>query len=368
LAGLAWFLVLVAAVTGYWVLQPVLRDPLASDFTLVFIAVRIGTEHGWSHIYSLQLQHQLFSELRPGVFFNDGQRFIAPPPLAWVTLPLTGLGAAGAFYAWTALSIGALVAAWWFAAPGGGLEKAVWLIGAIAWYPVLYALQYGQPALVVLLAVIACWRLAEDGRPYLAGLALAVGTSLKPQLVLAVPLVLLLGGRWRIAAAWVVAAGALAALSLLTLGSTGLDDYRSLLAEAQTLPNNRYFTWAYALGPGALSYLAQAVILLAAAAGAYLNRRASTGRLLALGILAGAVGATYWHLQDFTILVGAAWLFWRDNPPAWQRIWMAVTAVTIELAWPLTPLPLLIATAVWLGFLVYPAKRSVPVPAGRRGR
>jgi len=297
------------------------------------------------------------------VFFNDGQRFIAPPPLAWITLPLAGLGAAGAFYAWTVASIAALAAAWWLGAPGAGLGKTVWLIGAVAWYPVLYGLQYGQPALLVLLTVVACWRLAEDGKPYLAGLALAVGTGLKPQLVLAVPLVLLLGGRWRIVAAWVMAAGALAALSLLTLGVSGLDDYRSLLAEAQALPNNRYFTWAYVLGPGALSYVAQAVILIAAAAGAFLNRRASTGRLLALGILAGAVGATYWHLQDFTVLVGAAWLFWRDNPPAWQRIWMAVTAVTIELAWPLTPLPLLIATAVWLGFLAYPARKAVPAPA-----
>jgi len=228
---------------------------------------------------------------------------------------------------------------------------------------VLYSVQYGQPALVVLLTVIVCWRLAEGGRPYLAGLALAVGTSLKPQLVLAVPLVLLLGGRWRIAAAWAISTGALAVLSLLTLGATGLNDYRSLLAEAQALPNNRYFTWAYILGPGALSYVAQAVTLMAAAAGAYLNRHGSTGRLLALGILAGAVGATYWHLQDFTILVGAAWLFWRDNPPAWQRTWMAVTALTIELAWPLTPLPLLIATAAWLAFLVYPAKKAVPVAA-----
>jgi Glycosyltransferase family 87 len=255
------------------------------------------------------------------------------------------------------------VAAWWLGAPGAGLDKAVWLIGAVAWYPVLYGLQYGQPALVVLLTVVACWRLAEGGKPYLAGLALAVGTSFKPQLVLAVPLVLLLGGRWRIVAAWIVASGALAALSLLTLGATGLGDYRSLLAEAQTLPNNRYFTWAYVLGPGALSYVTQAVILIAAAAGAYLNRHGSTGRLLALGILAGAAGATYWHLQDFTVLVGAAWLFWRDNPPAWQRMWMAVTAVTIELAWPLTPLPLLIATAVWLGFLVYPARKAMPAPA-----
>ena len=344
-------------------MQPILRDPLANDFTLVFIAVRIGTEHGWSHIYSLPLQHQLFGELRPGVFFNDGQRYIAPPPLAWLTLPLAWLGATGAFYAWTALSLAAIAAAWWLAAPGAGLEKAVWLIGAIAWYPVLYALQYGQPAPAVLLAVVACWRLAEGRRPYLAGLALAAGTSLKPQLVLAVPLVLLLGGRWRMAAAWAVGAGALGAVSLLTLGGPGLNDYRGLLAEAQTLPNNRYFTWAYLVGPGTLSYVVQAVALIAAAAGAYLNRNASTGRLLTLGILAGTAGASYWHLQDFTILVGAVWLFWRDNPPAWQRAWMAVTAVTIELAWALTPLPLLIATAAWLGFLVLPARKAATAPA-----
>jgi hypothetical protein len=42
----------VAAITGYWVMLPVTRDPLDNDFTLVFIAVRIGFEHGWSNIYS----------------------------------------------------------------------------------------------------------------------------------------------------------------------------------------------------------------------------------------------------------------------------------------------------------------------------
>ncbi len=113
-------------------LRPVTRDPLANDFTLVFIAVRIGVVHGWSQIYSLPLQHQMFAELRPGAVFNDGQRYLAPPPLAWLTLPLAPLGAAAAFYAWTALSVAALVAAWWIGAPGKGLERATWLIGALA--------------------------------------------------------------------------------------------------------------------------------------------------------------------------------------------------------------------------------------------
>ncbi len=344
-----------------WV--PVSNDPLANDFTLVYIAARIGILNGWSHVYSLALQHQYFAQLRPGVFFNDGQRFIAPPPLAWLTAPLTTLQPATAFYVWLALSIAALVAAWWIAAPGAGGERWIWLIAVFAWYPVLYALQYGQPAPLVLLAVVACWALAERDRNNLAGIVLALGTVLKPQLVLAVPLVLLVAGRWRIFGAWAVTVAAFAAVSLATLAASGLADYRSLLAEAQTLPNNRYFTLAFLLGPGPLSYAAQAIVLVAAAVAAHINRSASLGRLIALGLVAGAFGSSYWHLQDFTILMGAAWLHWRDNPPAWQRAWLGVTAVTMELAWPLTPLPLLIAMAVWLGMISVPARSPSRAPA-----
>ena len=357
-AALAWFLVLVAAVTGYWVLWPVTRDPLANDFTLVFIGARIGLEHGWSHVYSLSLQHQLFSQLRPGAVFNDGQRFVSPPPLAWLTLPLVPLGAAAAFYAWTVVSVAALVAAWWLGAPGDRLERATWLIGALAWYPALYEISYGQPALLVLLSVVVSWRLADAGRPTTAGAVLALGTALKPQLVLAVPLVLLAAGRWRVVAAWAAAVAVLAAISLALIGPDGLRDYRSLLAEAQTLPNNRYFTLAYVLGPGALSYVAQAVVLVAAAVAAYVNRRANAAWLYSLGLVATAFGTTYWHLQDYAILLAAAWLFWRTEPRPWARAWIAAVALAGELAWPLTPLPLIAALGVWLAILAVPRRTA----------
>ncbi len=342
-------------------LWPVTRDPLANDFTLVFIAARIGIEHGWDHVYSLQLQHQLFGELRPGVFFNDGQRFIAPPPLAWLTLPLVPLGAPAAFYAWTVISLAALAAAWWLGAPGEGWTRWIWLAGALAWYPVLYEISYGQPALLILLAVIASWRLAEAGRPHLAGLVLACGAALKPQLVLALPIVLPAAGRWRLVAAWVASIAVLALVSVATLGAGGLADYRSLLAEAQTLPNNRYFTLAYVLGPGPLSYAAQLVVLAAAAAAGYVNRAEGHARLFAIGVVATAFGATYWHLQDFTILLAAAWLIWRTAVPGWQKAWIAVVAVAGELAWPLTPLAMLLALAVWLVLLAIP-RRASPRP------
>jgi hypothetical protein len=129
-----------------------------------------------------------------------------------------------------------------------------------------------------------------------------------------------------------------------------------LLAMEQAVPNTRYFTLAYPLGGGALSYAAAALVVVIAAVGAYLNRAKSHARIFAIGLIATALSATYWHLQDFTILVLAAWLFWRDGPPAWQRWLLLVIAVTGEFAWPLTPLPLLIAVTVWFACVVAPRR------------
>jgi hypothetical protein len=335
-------------------MQPVLHDPLDSDLTLVLIGVRIGLEHGWSHIYSLALQHELFTQLRPGAVFNDGQRYLSPPPLAWITLPLSVLGAAGSFYAWSALSLIALVAAWWLAAPGAGWMRAMWLLAALAWYPVLYGLSLGQPILLVLVAVAGCWKLADAGKPYLAGVVLAAST-VKPQLTLIVPAVLLVAGRWRIVAGWAAATAVLAAASLAMMGAEGISDYRSLLAEAQGVVNNRFFTLAFFTGSGPLTSLAQGAVIAAGLVAAYLNRHASAARLIALGLVTTALSASYWHLQDFTILVAAIWLFWRDTPPTWQRLWLLAVAVTLELAWPLSPGPALIAIAAWWVMLCVPA-------------
>jgi hypothetical protein len=362
-AGLAWFLVLAGGITAFFVFQPIYHDALDNDLTLVYIGARIGLEHGWSHIYSLDLQRQLFAQVRPGTSFGNGERFLSPPPVAWLMLPLTALGAAGAFYAWSTISLAALVAAWWLAAPGAGWTRALWLLGALAWYPVLYNLSLGQPATIVLFAIAASWWFAEAGRPYVAGAVLGL-TVVKPQLALVVPVVLLVAGRWRIALAWAVTAAILVGLSVIVIGASGVSDYRSLLAEAQLLPNNRYFTLAYVLGPGTLSYVAAAVVVGVGLVGAYLNRGAGLLRLFALGVATSTLSATYWHLQDFTILVVAGWLFWRDTPPAWERLWLLVVVAAGELAWPLSPLPMLIAVAVWLAFLIVPTHaRLAAAPA-----
>jgi hypothetical protein len=351
----AWFVVVV----------PLQKEILDNDLTLVYIGARIGLEHGWSHIYNLELQHQLFSQLRPAAAFNDGERFLSPPPVAWLLVPLTLLGAAGTTYVWLAASMVALVAAWWIAAPGDGQTRLLWLVFALAWYPVQYSISLAQPDVIVLLAAVACWRLAEKDRPYLAGAVLGVSV-LKPQLVLVLPVVLLVAGRWRIAGAWAVTMSGLAVVSLLVIGQQGLGDYRSLLAEAQHVTNNRYFTPAFVFGAGPLTYVVQGVVLVIGLAGAYVNRGSSLARLFALGLVTTTLSATYWHLQDYAMLLGAAWLFWRDPAPAWQRGWLLVVVIGGELAWPLSPLPILIGLAVWLVCLALPPARSAqraPAPA-----
>jgi hypothetical protein len=340
------------------VVVPLQREILDNDLTLVYIGARIGLEHGWTHIYALDLQHQLFAQLRPSAAFNDGERFLSPPPAAWLLVPLTAIGAAGAVYVWLAASLMALVATWWIAAPGGSRIRVLWLIFALAWYPVQYSISLAQPDVIVLLAAIACWKLAEKNRPYLAGVVLGVSV-LKPQLVLALPLVLLAAGRWRIAAAWAVTMSVLAVVSVVVIGQQGLSDYRSMLTEAQHVTNNRYFTPAFIFGAGTLSYVAQAIVVIIGVAGAYVNRGSGLARLFALGLVTTSLSATYWHLQDFSILLGAAWLFWRDPAPAWQRLWLLVVAVGGELAWPLTPLPILIGLAVWLIYTALPPTRSM---------
>jgi hypothetical protein len=332
---------------------PLHKNILDNDLTLAYCGARIGIEYGWSHLYSLSLQHQMFVQLRPGATFSDGERFISPPPSAWVLVPLTVFGAPATVYVWLAASAVALVAAWWIAAPGSTQARVLWLIAALAWYPVQYGLSLAQPDLIVLLAAVASWKLAERGRPYLAGAVLGA-SMLKPQLTLAVPLVLLVAGRWRIAAGWAATVGVLAVASVLVIGQQGLSDYRSLLTEAEHVTNNRYFTPAYIFGPGALSYVAQAILTLVGLAGAYLNRRSTLARLFAIGIVTSALGATYWHLQDYSIVVGAVWFFWRDHAPAWQRWWLLVVALGGELAWPLSPLPILIGLSIWLACMALP--------------
>ena len=344
------------------VVVPLRADFLDNDLMHIYISATIARQHGWSHMYSLALEQDLFAKLRPHAIFNDGAWNDAPPPYAFLIAPLTFFSPAAAVAIWLAVSLVALVAAWWVAAPGRGITRALWLLGALAWYPVLYGLSLAQPDLVVALVVAVAWRLSASRRPYLAGAVLGFSV-IKPQLVLLLPLVFLASGRWRLVVPWAAIGVLLVLLSLLVLGGDGLADYRITLAHQSEMANNRYFTTAFVFGSGALSYAVPAMIAVLAAIAAYMNRHASEARIFALGIVASALAATYWHLQDFTILVIAAWLYWREDLSVPLRLLLLVIAITGEFAWPLTPLPILVGIAIWFAAMFTLPRKPALEPA-----
>jgi Glycosyltransferase family 87 len=358
-AGLAYLLIAVIGVSFYWVFRPVFIDPLDQDTVFVVMGARIGLEQGWTHLYSFSLQQQYYAMMRPGAEFDQLARYLHPPPFAVMFIPLTLIPLPVVFWIFFAIDLAALLTCWYVLAPGNGftVPKVVLLLATLAWYPVLFELREGQPVMLVVLAVTGCWYFAQAGRPWLAGVALALSV-LKPQLVFWLPACLLLAGQWRIAAGWAATAAVLALGSLALVGQQGLHDYLSLLDFARSIVFNRYFTLAYIFGPGPATTVAQSVVVAAGLFAAYRMRNESLDRIMALGIVTSMLAIPYDHVHDFAVLVPAIYLFLRTNPPGWRRAWLLVLWISIELMWPATPLPLLLSQIGWLVLIALPAFKS----------
>jgi alpha-1,2-mannosyltransferase len=297
-----------------------------NDFTFYLAAARIGLAHGWPSIYDLNLQQTELDALGSGIKIAELARYISPPPLAWLALPMTPLPFEVGYWAWSVLLVVALVWTWYLAAPGRGPERAIHLAAALAWLPVIYVLQLGQPGLFVALGVAACCALLRSERPFLAGCALGV-LALKPQLAFLVPAALLVSGRMRAFWGGVVVLGLLAAASAIALGPTGIADYVARLNFAAGVPVNRELTLAPIVGSLLVTRLIQAAIALWALILAYRLRRRAPEWIFVPALVGGLLASPYLHLDDLAMLGLAAWLYLRTSPPAWT--WAFVFALIV---------------------------------------
>ena len=362
-AGLAYLLIAAIGVSFYWVFRPVFIDPLDQDTVFVVMGARIGLEQGWTHLYSFSLQQHYYAMMRPGAEFDQLARYLHPPPFAIIFIPLTLVSLPVAFWIFFVINLASLLATWYITAPGQGLggPRLLLLLGALAWYPVLFELREGQPVMLVVLALTGCWYFANSGRPWIAGLVLAVGV-VKPQLYFWLPACFVLAGYWRVAAAWAVTASILALASLALIGQQGLHDYLGLLDFARNIVFNRYFTLAYIFGPGPATTVAQLLVVAGGLFAAFRMRGAPVAGIIALGVVTSMLAIPYDHVHDFAVLVPAVFLYLRGEAPAWQRAWLLVVWVSIELMWPASPLPLLVSLAVWLLLIALPK----PTPSPRQ--
>ena len=310
-------------------LEAFTSDHFHNDFTFYVAAARIGVAHGWPSIYNLSLQQAELDAMGSRITIADLARYISPPPVAWLALPLAPLPYEVGYGIWSALLLAALVGTWYLAAPGGGRWRLVHLAAAVGWLPVIYALQLGQPGLFVALGVAACYALLRAGHPLWAGCALAV-LALKPQLAFLVPAALLLGGRTRAFWGSVLALGLLAAVSAIALGPGGIATYQERLNFAAGVPVNRELTLAPLIGSLVATRLVQAAIALWSLAIAFGLRRRGHEWVLVPALVGGLLASPYLHIDDLVMLGLAGWLYLRTSPPPWTWALMFAMVIAVE--------------------------------------
>jgi hypothetical protein len=332
-------------------------DNFHNDFTFYYAAARIGVTHGWQSIYDLGLQQSELYAIGSRIKIAELARYISPPPLAWLALPFTLLPYPFAYMLWSALLLAALAGTWYLGAPGAGPARFIHLVAALAWLPVIYALQLGQPGLLVALGVAGSYALLRKHRQFLSGLALGV-IVLKPQLGFLLPFALLASGRYRAVAGAAVGIGLLLLASAVNLGPDGVAAYAQRLSFAADVPVNRQLTLALVIGGLAAARLVQGAIAIWALALVYRLREQSLEWMFVLAILGGLLATPYLHIDDLVMLGLAVWLYLRiPGRPRWSWAFLLALVIAAEGIPEWGPLPLIAGEIAFLVLLSVTALR-----------
>ena len=337
---------------GRWIAYFV-QHPIHEDVRLIYVAAEAGTRYGWSTIYDEGTLRTLSSSFPADDRTIDSVlTYLHPPLLAWIFAPLTVFPEPVAYVLWTAISVAALVFAWHLAAPYQGLAKLTLLLVAIGLWPVMQAFYYGQPTFLVIALVAVAWWLSRRDQMLVAGIALALATALKPQVVFMIPICLLVAGRFKAVVGWAGACAVLAALSAVALGPAGLASYWEALRLGQADVGHTFFTVAYLFGLhlGPATYAVLAVQGIACLYVAW-SRREDLDIVFAAGLLGTLMVSIHLHQPDYSNLVLAAWLVLRGTPSLAHRLWFGVGIVTMQVLTLGQPVPQLLWDAGWLTIL-----------------
>jgi hypothetical protein len=348
---------------GRWTVEYV-TVPIHDDVRYDYVAAQAGLRFGWSKIYNLDVLRQLSAGFpAPQNTIHPGGTFINPPLLAWLWTPLVAFPEPIAYLIWTLLSLAALVWAWYLAAPFTGLARVTMLLAGLALWPVMEAFYFGQPTMFVLALVATAWWLMRRNHMLWAGVALAIATTLKPQVVVLIPVCLLAAGMWRPIVSLAASGAVIAAVSALSLGSSGLNDFWQTLKWIQTDAGHSFFTMAYLFGTGPLLY---AVLAVQGAACVFVawRRRDDLDVVFATGLLGSLMVSFHLHQPDYSDLLLAAWLVLRGATSLAHKVWLGVGFVTMQVLTMGQPAPQLVWDAVWLVILGFgqtlPVSLSMP--------
>jgi hypothetical protein len=306
----------------------VAAQPLNLDFSLYRASAILGMQHGWNHLYDLAAQRQVYEDqLRANP--SLGPMLWAPnvytPVVSWLALPFTFLPIPLGYFIWSALIFAATAIAGLVLAPGSRLAKVAQVTLMLIPLITALSLEEGQVTSFQIAGIAACWLLMRRGHDSWAGIAL-VPFALKPQTMSLVPFALLIAGRYRVFASWLVASSAIGVAVLAVIGFDGtlayiqrlqyasahLDEF--LLGPWYNLPLH-FNTSRGRLGAGVL---AGSLALLVA----WRHRRLGPEIPIAAGLIGSLLVTSYVHLNDLLTLFPAGWLILRAKLRWW--LWILI--------------------------------------------
>lgn len=298
--------------------------PLGTDFLAFWSAARLALAGHAADVYQLA---RIYAAERAGWPVDPGpSSFLYPPPFLLVCLPfgllpyfaalLVWLGATGAGYA--------LAVRRWLPA-----HRGAWL--TVLGFPAIVTnIGHGQNGfLTAALLGGGLWLAAK--RPLLGGALLGCLVA-KPQLALAVPVVVLAGRHGRMLAGGIAGAALLCALATLAFGPgiwpaflAGGATGRAILEQGLVAPGKMVSVFAAVRvlgGPAAAGYAAQALsAALAVAAVAIAARRADVRGAGAVAAAATPLISPFFLDYDLTLLaIPLAWTFGEAQRRGW-RTW-----------------------------------------------
>ena len=211
-------------------LAPSSAGVLLPDFLAHWTGGRLLLEGRADELYALQAQRD--TQVAVGGDAGDLSWYVSPPFVAAEHLPLAALPYLVAATVWTVISAAlfALVARHLgsFAPQLWAEHRRLVLLAAGSAYPVFETIGAGQDSAASLAVWVAGVLLMIRGRDVAAGLVLSIGL-MKPQLVVLVPVVLLVLGRWRALASFTAGGVVLSAVSLVLVGRSGIATWLNVL-------------------------------------------------------------------------------------------------------------------------------------------
>ncbi len=198
------------------------------DFAGFYIAGRILNAGPSPRLYDLDLQDRVFHELLPGLPPETKLPYVYPPFFSLLLRIPALMPYAWACLTWMLLSAGlylrGLALTWRGVEAIPTRERSTALLLALSFQPFVECWLSGQASTVGFVAMALALHCEAHGRPFGAGLCLALCLYKPPLLVLVIPM-LVVARRSRVLGGFAAGGMALAVVSVLAVGSRGCVAY-----------------------------------------------------------------------------------------------------------------------------------------------